>query len=78
MERDNKKLRAELRDFQERSDRKGRPLQASEVELRALQQELSDKTKVSIQMRCFNTWLAIEIIVPNFRKLAKLNPLMPN
>ncbi|XP_055377693.1 coiled-coil domain-containing protein 102A isoform X2 [Condylostylus longicornis] len=46
MERDNKKLRAELRDFQERSDRKGRqPLQASDMEYRALQQELAERNK---------------------------------
>lgn len=46
MERDNKKLRAELRDYQERSDRKGRPVPASDAEIRALQQELLDKNKV--------------------------------
>lgn len=45
LERDNKKLRAELRDYQERSDRKCRPMQANDVELRALQQELSERNK---------------------------------
>ncbi|ALC40207.1 CG31638, partial [Drosophila busckii] len=45
LERDNKKLRAELRDYQERSDRKCRPMQSNDVELRALQQELSDRNK---------------------------------
>ncbi|XP_016945124.1 coiled-coil domain-containing protein 102A isoform X2 [Drosophila suzukii] len=45
MERDNKKLRAELRDYQERSDRKCRPMQANDVEVRALQQELSERNK---------------------------------
>uniref|UniRef100_A0A1B0FGI4 Coiled-coil domain-containing protein 102A n=1 Tax=Glossina morsitans morsitans TaxID=37546 RepID=A0A1B0FGI4_GLOMM len=45
LERDNKKLRAEIRDYQERSDRKGRPLQATDVEVRALQQELSERNK---------------------------------
>ncbi|XP_036335686.1 coiled-coil domain-containing protein 102A-like isoform X1 [Rhagoletis pomonella] len=45
LERDNKKLRAEVRDYQERSDRKGRPMQASDVEVRALQQELSERNK---------------------------------
>ncbi|EDW05031.1 GH23166 [Drosophila grimshawi] len=45
LERDNKKLRAELRDYQERSDRKCRPIQANDVELRALQQELSEPNK---------------------------------
>ncbi|XP_037938928.1 coiled-coil domain-containing protein 102A isoform X2 [Teleopsis dalmanni] len=51
MERDNKKLRAELRDFQERSDRKGRPMQANDVEVRALQQELSDRNKEISEMK---------------------------
>ena len=66
MERDNKKLRAEIRDFQvyiivftinltrnisnikfkERSDKKGRPIQASDAEYRALQQELIERNKV--------------------------------
>ncbi|XP_054735595.1 coiled-coil domain-containing protein 102A isoform X2 [Anastrepha obliqua] len=45
LERDNKKLRAEVRDYQERSERKGRPMQANDVEVRALQQELSDRNK---------------------------------
>ncbi|XP_039964045.1 coiled-coil domain-containing protein 102A isoform X1 [Bactrocera neohumeralis] len=45
LERDNKKLRAEVRDYQERSDRKGRPMQANDVEVRALQQELADRNK---------------------------------
>ncbi|XP_055844214.1 coiled-coil domain-containing protein 102A isoform X2 [Episyrphus balteatus] len=45
LERDNKKLRSEIRDLQERSDRKGRPVQASDVEFRTLQQELSEKNK---------------------------------
>lgn len=46
LERDNKKLRAELRDMQERMERKGRPLSNSDAEVRHLQQELSDKNKV--------------------------------
>lgn len=45
LERDNKKLRVEVRDYQERSDRKGRPMQANDVEVRALQQELADRNK---------------------------------
>ncbi|XP_055913896.1 coiled-coil domain-containing protein 102A isoform X2 [Eupeodes corollae] len=45
LERDNKKLRSEIRDLQERSDRKGRPVLASDVEFRTLQQELSEKNK---------------------------------
>lgn len=47
LERDNKKLRAELRDMQERIEKKGRPLSTSDAEMRHLQQELSDKTKVT-------------------------------
>ncbi|XP_018569719.1 coiled-coil domain-containing protein 102A isoform X2 [Anoplophora glabripennis] len=45
LERDNKKLRSELRDMQERLERKGRPLTNSDAEIRHLQQELSDKNK---------------------------------
>lgn len=47
LERDNKKLKGELRDMQERIERKGRPLTNSDAEVRHLQQELSDKTKVT-------------------------------
>lgn len=46
LERDNKKLRAELRDMQERLERKGRPTTNSDTEVRHFQQELSDKNKV--------------------------------
>lgn len=46
LERDNKKLRGELRDMQERIERKGRPIANSDTEIRHLQQELSDKNKV--------------------------------
>lgn len=46
LERDNKKLRAELRDMQERLERKGRPLSTSDAEIRQLQQELIDRNKV--------------------------------
>lgn len=56
LERDNKKLRAEIRDFQERSDRKGRPLPATDVEVRALQQELTDRNKV---IKILNTCLTV-------------------
>lgn len=48
LERDNKKLRAELRDYHECSDRMGRPLQSADLELRNLQAELSEKNKVSL------------------------------
>ncbi|XP_049818965.1 coiled-coil domain-containing protein 102A isoform X3 [Aethina tumida] len=45
MERDNKKLRGELRDMQERIERRGRPVTNSDAEIRHLQQEISDKNK---------------------------------
>ncbi|KAB0796948.1 hypothetical protein PPYR_11009 [Photinus pyralis] len=45
LERENKKLRGELRDLHERLERKGRPLTNSDAELRQLQQELIDKNK---------------------------------
>lgn len=46
LERDNKKLRGELRDVQERLERRGRPTTTADAELRHLQQEVSDKSKV--------------------------------
>lgn len=46
LERENKKLRAELRDVQERLERRGRPLTTADNDLRHLQQEVSDKAKV--------------------------------
>jgi coiled-coil domain-containing protein 102A len=51
LERDNKKLRAELRDMHERMERKGRPLSNSDAEVRHLQQELSDKNKEISELR---------------------------
>ncbi|XP_060534574.1 coiled-coil domain-containing protein 102A isoform X2 [Cylas formicarius] len=46
LERDNKKLRNELRDMQERMERKGsRQLSGSDAEFRHLQQELGDRNK---------------------------------
>lgn len=48
LERDNKKLRSEVRDLQERIERRGRPLSStSDTEIRNLQEELIDKNKVS-------------------------------
>lgn len=47
LERDNKKLRAEVRDLQERLERKGRPLSTSDTDVRQLQQDLADRNKVS-------------------------------
>ncbi|XP_025829141.1 coiled-coil domain-containing protein 102A-like isoform X1 [Agrilus planipennis] len=47
LERENKKLRAELREIQERLEKKERPLSNSDAEFRQIQQELSDKNKVS-------------------------------
>lgn len=46
LERDNKKLRSEVRDLQERLERKGRPLSTSDTDLRHIQQELMDRNKV--------------------------------
>lgn len=46
LERDNKKIRAEIRDLQERAERRGRPISNAESEYRNLQQELADKNKV--------------------------------
>jgi hypothetical protein len=46
LERENKKMRGELRDAQERLERRGRPLTTADTELRHLQQEVSDKAKV--------------------------------
>ncbi|KAL5292824.1 hypothetical protein ACFFRR_011537 [Megaselia abdita] len=51
LERDNKKLRQELLDYQERSDRKGRPIPASEAEVRSLQQEITEKNKELTEIR---------------------------
>lgn len=48
LERENKKLRGELRDMQEKAERKGRPLTNSDTEIRHLQQELNDKDKVRL------------------------------
>ncbi|XP_029735632.2 coiled-coil domain-containing protein 102A isoform X3 [Aedes albopictus] len=46
LERENKKLRAECQDLQERLERKGRgPVSNNDTEFRALQQELLDKNK---------------------------------
>ncbi|GLH13338.1 Coiled-coil domain-containing protein 102A [Gryllus bimaculatus] len=48
LERDNKKLRAELRDLQERLERRGRPTSQTDADTRQLQQlaqELADRTK---------------------------------
>lgn len=51
IERDNKKLRSELRDMQERLERKGRPVTNSDVEIRHLQQELLDKNKEITELK---------------------------
>ncbi|KAG8250098.1 coiled-coil domain-containing protein 102A [Homalodisca vitripennis] len=45
LERDNKKLRGELRDAQERLERRGRPTSTADTELRQLQQEVTDRGK---------------------------------
>lgn len=48
LERDNKKLRGEVREMQDRLERRGRggPTNGGDTELRVLQQELIDKNKV--------------------------------
>lgn len=60
LERDNKKLRAELRDVQERlAERRAKPTSASaDAELRQCQQELADKSKVkNLQWICmYKLW----------------------
>ncbi|CAB0018303.1 unnamed protein product [Nesidiocoris tenuis] len=55
LERENKKVRAELRDIQDRLERRGRPVTTTDNDLRHLQQELSDKTKVT-KFRQFFYW----------------------
>lgn len=55
LERDNKKLRNEMRDLQDRADRRGRPpppVNNNDIEVRNLQQELKDKNKV-ISIYCY-------------------------
>ncbi|XP_072394055.1 coiled-coil domain-containing protein 102A isoform X1 [Diabrotica undecimpunctata] len=51
IERDNKKLRSELRDMQERMERRGRPVTNSDAEIRHLQQELADKNKEITELK---------------------------
>lgn len=60
LERDNKKMRNEVRELQERADRRGRPAaNNNDIELRSLQQELMDKNKVrahahmNVRERCY-------------------------
>lgn len=54
MERENKKLRTELQDLQDRLERKGCPVTTSDVEIRNLQQELADKTKEIVDLKHSN------------------------
>ncbi|XP_021922904.1 coiled-coil domain-containing protein 102A isoform X2 [Zootermopsis nevadensis] len=51
LERDNKKLRAEVRDMQERLERKGRPLSTTDTDVRQLQQDLADRNKELSDLR---------------------------
>lgn len=51
LERDNKKLRAEIRDLQERLERKGRPLSTADTDVRQLQQDLADRNKELSDLR---------------------------
>lgn len=46
LERENKKLKVEIKDLQERLERKGRPVPSADAELRQVQQDLSDRGKV--------------------------------
>jgi coiled-coil domain-containing protein 102 len=46
LERENKKLRVEIKDLQEIIERKGRPMPSADAELRQAQQELADRSKV--------------------------------
>lgn len=54
LERDNKKIRGEMRDWQDRAERRGGaggrpatvPVTSNDAEFRALQQELAEKNKV--------------------------------
>ena len=51
LERENKKLRSECQDLQDRLERKGRPnITNSDAEIRTLQQELVDKNKVFLEI----------------------------
>lgn len=51
LERENKKLRGELRDAQERLERKGRPATNADTELRQLQQDISDRNKELAELK---------------------------
>ncbi|PNF27634.1 Coiled-coil domain-containing protein 102A [Cryptotermes secundus] len=51
LERDNKKLRAEVRDMQERLEKKGRPLSTTDTDVRQLQQDLADRNKELSDLR---------------------------
>ncbi|CAH1123170.1 unnamed protein product [Ceutorhynchus assimilis] len=52
LERDNKKIRNELRDVQERLERKGnRTMSTSDMEIRHLQQEICDKNKEILDLK---------------------------
>ncbi len=87
LERDNKKLKAELRDVQERlAERRAKPTSASaDAELRQCQQELADKTKVrSMILLCFTFMFHFmrflnKVFPPNFsRNYQVLNILIAN
>ncbi|XP_059472732.1 coiled-coil domain-containing protein 102A-like isoform X2 [Neocloeon triangulifer] len=57
LERENKKLRAEIRDLQERLERRGRPMPSADAELRQVQQELSDRGKELTDLKHSHTKL---------------------
>lgn len=54
MDRENKKLRSELQDLQDRLERKGRPITNSDAEIRTMQQDLADKTKELVDVKHSN------------------------
>lgn len=51
LERENKKLRSDLRDLQERLERRGQPQQSTDTDIRALQHELSEKNKEILDLK---------------------------
>lgn len=54
MDRENKKLRSELQDLQDRLERKGRPITNSDADIRTMQQDLADKTKELVDVKHSN------------------------
>lgn len=72
LERENKKLRAEVRDLQERLERKGRPLSTTDTDVRQLQQDLADRNKVSSSVLWFLIDIMCCVITADFWKLCSI------